>query len=97
MCEHESSHSKCCLLLHQHCDICDGSYDACCPRLHRCVVCILSEVCCLQAGSDSLLTSSAFVKLASSRFKGFEQLQGHKGVLFGLGVDGNNEMVLTDH
>lgn len=51
----------------------------------------------LQAGSDSLLTSSAFVKLASSRFKGFEQLQGHKGVLFGLGVDGNNEMVLTDH
>ena len=52
---------------------------------------------CLQAGSDSLLTSSAFVKLASSRFKGFEQLQGHKGVLFGLGVDGNNEMVLTDH
>ncbi|KAL3146335.1 CCR4-Not complex CAF1 ribonuclease subunit caf1 [Trebouxia sp. C0010 RCD-2024] len=50
-----------------------------------------------QAGSDSLLTSSAFVKLASSRFKGFEQLQGHKGVLFGLGVDGNNEMVLTDH
>ena len=52
---------------------------------------------CLQAGSDSLLTSSAFVKLASSRFKGYEQLQGHKGVLFGLGVDGNNEMVLTDH
>jgi len=51
----------------------------------------------MQAGSDSLLTSSAFVKLASSRFKGFEQLQGHKGVLFGLGVDGNNEMVLTDH
>ncbi|DBA92152.1 hypothetical protein WJX77_001534 [Trebouxia sp. C0004] len=50
-----------------------------------------------QAGSDSLLTSSAFVKLASSRFKGFEQLQGHKGILFGLGVDGNNEMVLTDH
>lgn len=55
------------------------------------------QVWCLQAGSDSLLTSSAFVKLASSRFKGFEQLQGHKGVLFGLGVDGNNEMVLTDH
>ena len=52
---------------------------------------------CSQAGSDSLLTSSAFVKLASSRFKGYEQLQGHKGVLFGLGVDGNNEMVLTDH
>ena len=56
------------------------------------------KACCVsQAGSDSLLTSSAFVKLASSRFKGFEQLQGHKGVLFGLGVDGNNEMVLTDH
>ena len=52
---------------------------------------------CVQAGSDSLLTSSAFVTLESSRFKGFEQLQGHKGVLFGLGVDGNNEMVLTDH
>ena len=57
----------------------------------------LKACCVLQAGSDSLLTSSAFVKLASSRFKGFEQLQGHKGVLFGLGVDGNNEMVLTDH
>lgn len=51
----------------------------------------------MQAGSDSLLTSSAFVKLAASRFNGFEQLQGHKGVLFGLGVDGNNEMVLIDH
>ena len=51
----------------------------------------------VQAGSDSLLTSAAFVKLASSRFNGFEQLQGHKGVLFGLGVDGNNEMVLTEY
>lgn len=61
------------------------------------VVYNMNDVCCVQAGSDSLLTSSAFVKLASSRFKGFEQLQGHKGVLFGLGVDGNNEMVLIDH
>ncbi len=69
--------------------------------MYRCAIMLIMHtdrvLLWLQAGSDSLLTSSAFVKLASSRFKGFEQLQGHKGVLFGLGVDGNNEMVLTDH
>lgn len=62
-----------------------------------CRICKLTVTCAVQAGSDSLLTSFAFVKLAASRFNGFEQLQGHKGVLFGLGVDGNTEMILTEH
>eukprot|EP00891_Asterochloris_glomerata_P000743 jgi/Astpho2/743/Aster-00606 len=41
-----------------------------------------------QAGSDSLLTSAAFTKLAHDHFKGFEALAVHQGVLFGLGADG---------
>jgi CCR4-NOT transcription complex subunit 7/8 len=49
-----------------------------------------------QAGSDSLLTSFTFIKLAQSRFNGVEDLQGHKGVLFGLGVDGMSDILVND-
>ncbi|PNH12651.1 putative CCR4-associated factor 1 7 [Tetrabaena socialis] len=41
-----------------------------------------------QAGSDSLLTSFTFIKLASKYFSGIDGASKHMGVLFGLGVDG---------
>lgn len=41
-----------------------------------------------QAGSDSLLTSFTFIKLADRFFQGIEGAAKHMGVLFGLGVDG---------
>lgn len=41
-----------------------------------------------QAGSDSLLTSLAFLKLAQSRFGGVGGLARHAGVLYGLGEEG---------
>ena len=43
-----------------------------------------------QAGSDSLLTSLTFLKLARSFFSGIEGAAKHMGVLYGLGVDGND-------
>lgn len=46
-----------------------------------------------QAGSDSLLTSATFLKLATDFFKGVEQMDSHRGVLYGLGSDGNNELL----
>jgi CCR4-NOT transcription complex subunit 7/8 len=44
-----------------------------------------------QAGSDSLLTSFTFLKLAKKFFSGVEGASKHMGVLYGLGADGNNE------
>lgn len=44
-----------------------------------------------QAGSDSLLTSLTFLKLARKFFSGVEGASKHMGILYGLGVDGNNE------
>ena len=41
-----------------------------------------------QAGSDSLLTSLTFLKLARKFFAGVEGASKHMGVLYGLGVDG---------
>jgi CCR4-NOT transcription complex subunit 7/8 len=41
-----------------------------------------------QAGSDSLLTSLTFIKLANRFFAGVEGASKHMGVLYGLGVDG---------
>lgn len=41
-----------------------------------------------QAGSDSLLTSLTFIKLAKKFFSGVEGASKHMGVLYGLGVDG---------
>jgi CCR4-NOT transcription complex subunit 7/8 len=41
-----------------------------------------------QAGSDSLLTSLTFIKLAKKFFAGVEGASKHMGVLYGLGVDG---------
>lgn len=46
-----------------------------------------------QAGSDSLLTSAAFLKLADAFFGGLDGLRGHRGVLYGLGSDGNNQLL----
>ncbi|GAX75738.1 hypothetical protein CEUSTIGMA_g3181.t1 [Chlamydomonas eustigma] len=43
-----------------------------------------------QAGSDSLLTSFTFMKLASTYFHGIDGACKHLGVLYGLGVDGDN-------
>jgi CCR4-NOT transcription complex subunit 7/8 len=45
-----------------------------------------------QAGSDSLLTSAAFLTLAKKYFKGVKGVEAHCGVLYGLGSDGNNEI-----
>jgi len=44
-----------------------------------------------QAGSDSLLTSSTFLKLTRTCFDGVAGMEKHVGVLYGLGsgvVDG---------
>lgn len=46
-----------------------------------------------QAGSDSLLTSATFLKLADTYFDGLCGLRGHRGVLYGLGSDGNNQLL----
>lgn len=46
-----------------------------------------------QAGSDSLLTSATFMKLAEKHFKGLEGTRQHENVLYGLGADGNNELL----
>lgn len=45
-----------------------------------------------QAGSDSLLTSLTFLKLANKFFSGVEGASKHMGVLYGLGVDGKEAM-----
>lgn len=45
-----------------------------------------------QAGSDSLLTSATFLKLAQTFFQGVDGMEAHIGVLYGLGSDGNNEL-----
>lgn len=49
-----------------------------------------------QAGSDSLLTSATFLKLAGSFFSGVEGMEAHCGVLYGLGTDGVNELLKAD-
>lgn len=49
-----------------------------------------------QAGSDSLLTSSTFLKLAQTHFKGVESLASHINILYGLGSDGKNEITIHD-
>lgn len=46
-----------------------------------------------QAGSDSLLTSATFMKLVQTQFTGLENALKHNGVLFGLGTDGEREMI----
>lgn len=47
----------------------------------------------MQAGSDSLLTSATFIRLADKHFNGLPGIKKHEGVLYGLGVDGNNELL----
>mmetsp|Transcript_13346 Transcript_13346/g.40370 ORF Transcript_13346/g.40370 Transcript_13346/m.40370 type:complete len:286 (+) Transcript_13346:150-1007(+) len=49
-----------------------------------------------QAGSDSLLTSATFLKLAQTHFKGIDSLASHRDILYGLGSDGNNEITIHD-
>lgn len=43
-------------------------------------------VCLAQAGSDSLLTSATFIKLAKTFFAGVESMDSHRDVLYGLGL-----------
>ncbi len=50
----------------------------------------------MQAGSDSLLTSATFLKLAQTHFKGIDSLLTHRDILYGLGSDGNNEITIHD-
>ena len=40
-----------------------------------------------------LLTSAAFLKLAEQRFQGLQGLAPHRGILYGLGEDGRNNML----
>ena len=49
-----------------------------------------------QAGSDSLLTSATFLKLAETNFKGVQGMEAHCGVLYGLGTDGTNKLIDTE-
>lgn len=49
-----------------------------------------------QAGSDSLLTSATFLRLARTFFDGVAGVRAHCGVLYGLGADGANEMLGAD-
>jgi hypothetical protein len=49
-------------------------------EIERVVICLL-----LQAGSDSLLTSAAFIKLANSFFGGLDGLGRYKDILYGYG------------
>ena len=49
-----------------------------------------------QAGSDSLLTSATFLRLAQTSFKGVDGMEAHCGVLYGLGSDGANELMKAD-
>lgn len=49
-----------------------------------------------QAGSDSLLTSATFLRLAETFFIGVEGMEAHLGVLYGLGTDGANELMRAD-
>ncbi len=50
----------------------------------------------LQAGSDSLLTSATFLKLADQRFEGIHGVSKHRGILYGLGEDGRTNMMGAD-
>ena len=50
-----------------------------------------------QAGSDSLLTAATFLKLSQACFSGFDGVAAHRGVLYGLGSDGNNEARASQH
>lgn len=54
------------------------------------------DVNVLQAGSDSLLTSATFLKLAHQRFQGMEGVAQHRGILYGLGEDGRTNMLGVD-
>ena len=48
----------------------------------------------LQAGSDSLLTAFTFLRLKETCFNGaLEAVAKHKGILYGLGADGHNELI----
>ncbi len=47
----------------------------------------------MQAGSDSLLTSSTFVILAKKYFQGVENATKHSGVLYGLGIDVSSDTI----
>ena len=48
----------------------------------------------MQAGSDSLLTASTFLRLKDTCFTGgFEAVAKHVGILYGLGADGSNELI----
>lgn len=49
-----------------------------------------------QAGSDSLLTSATFLKLAQQRFQGMDGVAQHRGILYGLGEDGRMQMIGAD-
>lgn len=48
-----------------------------------------------QAGSDSLLTASTFLKLKEAFFSGLEAVAKHQGILYGLSSDGNNDLAMT--
>lgn len=45
-----------------------------------------------QAGSDSLLTSFTFIKLATKFFSGVDGASKHMGILYGLGSDGDGTL-----
>lgn len=54
-------------------------------------------MCAAQAGSDSLLTSATFLKLAKTFFKGVESMDGHRDVLYGELLDGSvTEMLQSE-
>ncbi|KAK9811010.1 hypothetical protein WJX73_005771 [Symbiochloris irregularis] len=48
-----------------------------------------------QAGSDSLLTASTFLKLKELFFTASDAVTKHQGILYGLSSDGTNEIVVN--
>ena len=60
---------------------------SCGRLLHAFSFLVCQRICLLQAGSDSLLTSAAFIKLANSFFGGLEGVAKYKDVLYGYGLD----------
>lgn len=60
------------------------------PIAHARHLCALALLC-------SLLTSFTFTKLAQNHFSGLEGASKHKGILYGLGVDGETTKAFQDN
>lgn len=70
--------------------VCGGAWhvlQACARRVRACALQVQRIGPQHQAGSDSLLTSFTFIKLANKFFHGVQGASRHCGILYGLGAD----------